>query len=104
MSYEIKKYRCTLTANALTNSFKIIQYYVNIMIFLLILVLFMLRLFDIFGSSDRPLVKEDLLKMKYLERVVKESLRLFPPVPFIIRKVLEEITLRKYTLRVRFAH
>ncbi|KAI5643798.1 cytochrome p450 domain-containing protein [Phthorimaea operculella] len=48
---------------------------------------------DVFGDSDRPLVKEDLLKLKYLERVVKESLRLFPPVPFVIRKVLEDIRL-----------
>ncbi|KPJ11283.1 Cytochrome P450 4c3 [Papilio machaon] len=48
---------------------------------------------EVFGDSDRPLVKEDLLKLKYLERVLKESLRLFPPVPFIIRKVLEDVTL-----------
>nr|QLI62189.1 cytochrome P450 40 [Streltzoviella insularis] len=51
------------------------------------------ELYEVFGESDRPLVKEDLLKLKYLERVVKESIRLFPPVPFIIRKILEEITL-----------
>ncbi|KAF9417875.1 hypothetical protein HW555_005172 [Spodoptera exigua] len=44
-------------------------------------------------EDDRMLVKEDLMKLKYLERVVKESLRLFPPVPLIIRKVLEDITL-----------
>lgn len=44
-------------------------------------------------EDDRMLVKEDLLKLKYLERVVKESMRLFPPVPLIIRKVLEDITL-----------
>ncbi|CAH2075151.1 unnamed protein product, partial [Iphiclides podalirius] len=48
---------------------------------------------EVFGDSDRPLIKDDLLKLKYLERVVKESLRLFPPVPFIIRKVLQDITL-----------
>ncbi|KAL0840547.1 hypothetical protein ABMA28_015765 [Loxostege sticticalis] len=51
------------------------------------------ELYDVFEDSDRPLVKEDLMKLKYLERVVKESLRLFPPVPFIIRKVLEDIKL-----------
>ncbi|KAM3962933.1 cytochrome P450 4C1-like [Aphomia sociella] len=51
------------------------------------------ELYEVFGDSDRRLVKEDLSRLKYLERVVKESLRLFPPVPFIIRKVLEEVTL-----------
>ncbi|XP_046960863.1 cytochrome P450 4C1-like [Vanessa cardui] len=44
-------------------------------------------------DSNRPIVKEDLLKLKYLERVVKESLRLFPPVPFIIRKVETDVEL-----------
>ncbi|KOB58123.1 Uncharacterized protein OBRU01_25527 [Operophtera brumata] len=33
------------------------------------------------------------MKLRYLDRVVKESLRLFPPVPFIIRKVLEDTKL-----------
>ncbi|KAG7299556.1 hypothetical protein JYU34_016517 [Plutella xylostella] len=51
------------------------------------------ELLDVFEGSDRPLIKEDLMKLTYLERVVKESLRLFPPVPFIIRKVLEDIKL-----------
>ncbi|XP_023951640.1 cytochrome P450 4C1-like [Bicyclus anynana] len=48
---------------------------------------------EVFGDSNRQLVKEDLPKLKYLERVVKESLRLFPPVPIIIRKVEKEMTL-----------
>ncbi|KAM3962908.1 cytochrome P450 4C1-like [Aphomia sociella] len=51
------------------------------------------ELFEVFGDSTRPVVKEDLPNLKYLERVVKESLRLFTPVPFIIRKVLNDITL-----------
>ncbi|CAH0407648.1 unnamed protein product [Chilo suppressalis] len=51
------------------------------------------EIYDIFGDSGRQLVKEDLHQLKYLERVVKETLRLFPPVPFIIRRVDENVTL-----------
>ncbi|XP_060801099.1 cytochrome P450 4C1 [Amyelois transitella] len=51
------------------------------------------ELYEIYGDSDRPLIKDDICRLKYLERVVKESLRLFPPVPFIIRKVLEDTKL-----------
>ncbi|XP_050343067.1 cytochrome P450 4d2-like isoform X3 [Nymphalis io] len=51
------------------------------------------ELCTVLEDSKRPIVKDDLQKLKYLERVVKESLRLFPPVPFIIRKVERDIAL-----------
>ncbi|XP_026750988.2 cytochrome P450 4C1-like isoform X2 [Galleria mellonella] len=51
------------------------------------------ELCKVFGDSNRPVIKEDLPKLKYLERVVKETLRLFLPVPFVIRKVLNDIAL-----------
>ncbi|XP_061722232.1 cytochrome P450 4C1-like [Cydia pomonella] len=47
----------------------------------------------VFGDSDRLLEKEDLIRLKYLDCVIKETLRLFPPAPFLIRKVEEETTL-----------
>ncbi|CAL2046537.1 unnamed protein product [Caenorhabditis brenneri] len=41
----------------------------------------------IFGSSDRDCSNDDLKQMKYLEKCLKESLRMYPSVPFFGRKV-----------------
>ncbi|XP_071631413.1 cytochrome P450 4g15-like isoform X1 [Temnothorax longispinosus] len=45
----------------------------------------------IFGDSDRQCTFQDTLKMKYLERVIMETLRLFPPVPAIARYLNEDV-------------
>lgn len=47
----------------------------------------------IFGNSDRPVTFNDTVEMKYLERVIMETLRLYPPVPVIARKVNEDVNL-----------
>ncbi|XP_075168878.1 putative cytochrome P450 4aa1 [Haematobia irritans] len=52
----------------------------------------------IFGDDNRPPNMQDLREMRYLERCIKESLRLYPSVPLIARKLGEEVQLSKCTL------
>ncbi|CAH1159369.1 unnamed protein product [Phaedon cochleariae] len=48
---------------------------------------------EIFGDSDRPATFADTLEMKYLERCMMETLRMYPPVPIIARQLRQDVKL-----------
>ncbi|KAJ8709625.1 hypothetical protein PYW08_009629 [Mythimna loreyi] len=50
-------------------------------------------------GSDRDVDKEDLRKLVYTEAVVKETLRLLPTVPVLLRYIDRDVKLKNYTLR-----
>ncbi|XP_022919069.2 probable cytochrome P450 4s3 [Onthophagus taurus] len=56
------------------------------------------ELFHIFGEDDRFPTLQDFNEMQYLNLVIKESLRLYPPVPVYIRSSDVDIELGKWTI------
>ncbi|KAI4474642.1 hypothetical protein M0804_014748 [Polistes exclamans] len=56
------------------------------------------ELYQMYGSSnpeDVPITLEDIKKMKYSERVIKETLRLFPAGPIIGRILSKDVRVNK---------
>ncbi|KFP28925.1 Cytochrome P450 4V2, partial [Colius striatus] len=51
---------------------------------------------EVFGNTERPVTMDDLKKLRYLECVVKETLRLFPSVPMFARVLREDCFIRGY--------
>lgn len=52
---------------------------------------------DIFDDDQNQNSFQKLNKLNYLDLVIKESLRLFPPIPYIGRVLSEELTAAEFT-------
>ncbi|XP_018355895.1 PREDICTED: cytochrome P450 4C1-like [Trachymyrmex septentrionalis] len=52
----------------------------------------------VFGDSETPASVKELSKLKYLDRVIKETLRIFPIAPVISRELTEDVKIDNYIL------
>ncbi|KAF2894690.1 hypothetical protein ILUMI_11483 [Ignelater luminosus] len=58
----------------------------------------MTELDEIFGESNRPVSFEDIQSLRYMEQVIQETWRLFPPIPMIAKKPTTDIQLENCVL------
>uniref|UniRef100_A0A0M3I4W9 Cytochrome P450 n=1 Tax=Ascaris lumbricoides TaxID=6252 RepID=A0A0M3I4W9_ASCLU len=56
------------------------------------------ELYEIFGESDRAITVDDLRQMKYLNQCMKESIRMYPTVVMIGRRITEDTIIGKIVL------
>ncbi|XP_072763823.1 cytochrome P450 4C1-like isoform X2 [Anoplolepis gracilipes] len=59
------------------------------------------ELWEIYGTKtpkSAPIRYKDLPNMNYLDCVIKETMRLFPPVPFVDRRLTEDVKIEEFIL------
>jgi len=45
----------------------------------------------VFGESDQTITMEDTTKLVYLEQVIKETLRMYPVGPLLLREIQDDL-------------
>lgn len=53
---------------------------------------------EIFEGSDRACTPQDAANLKYLDCAIKETLRLYPSIPTVLRTITEEVEIGMYAL------
>ncbi|XP_046448962.1 cytochrome P450 4c3-like isoform X2 [Daphnia pulex] len=50
------------------------------------------------GDVERPCTTQDIAELKYLECCIKEALRMYPSIPFVMRNLTEDVEIDGHTL------
>lgn len=53
------------------------------------------EILEVFDNSSNNITYEELQKLQYMEQVIQETWRLFPPIPMIGRKTNQDVHLGK---------
>ncbi|XP_050545269.1 cytochrome P450 4C1-like isoform X2 [Daktulosphaira vitifoliae] len=56
------------------------------------------EIYQVMGESDRKVTIEDTIKFVYLEQCIKETLRLYPVVPLLLRYIQDDVKISNYTI------